>query len=382
MSTPLPVMTTTGDATEPPPEGSRLAQAHLILIYFLAAALLVWLLSGIYQVKTDQVAIVERLGEYLKTPAGQILQVDHGLHYHLPWPIDRVSVISTQQTFTLQVDEFNTSPSSYADFKRDVLRRGASPEMINAIFDPYLITGDKSVVHVEISILFRINDAAAWLTSVSHEYLQTYDPHAAEDMRNKLFQQIAQRVIISQVARMQLDKVVREARAELERGILNGLQNETRVPDPSDPTGTKRISLGVLVQSVAVSVAQVPDAVKPAYDNLITQQAAASTVMKVADADKATAITAAEGEKSTRIADANAYRISTREAAKGESQRFSQLLEQFKTAPEITRWNLFVDAARTVAAGAKRTYIVQPGQKMLIMVDPSQFDSGQGRQGQ
>ncbi|HEY4328335.1 MAG TPA: protease modulator HflK [Phycisphaerae bacterium] len=361
----------------PGTQGSRFAQAHHILLYFMGAALLVWIFSGFYSVGTDQVAIVERLGEFVKNSDGVAIQVEHGLHYHLPWPIDRVNIVSTQQNYTMKVDAFNASPAAYDNFKRDLLRDGGSPQVINALFDPYLITADKSVVHIEVNVQFRINDAAAWLTSVSHEYLQTYNPDQADDMRNQLFQQLAQRAMIRQVARMPLDMAVRDGRAALERNLKVGLQDATSINDPSDGTGKTKISLGVIINSVPIAESKVPDAVKPAYDNLITQAARAVTVKEKAKADAGGMVAMAEGEKSTLIADAHGYSFNTVQGAQGEADRFSQVLVQYNNAPDITRANVFTDALRTVTGNAKRIVFAQPGQRTLIVVDPPQYDASQ-----
>src|SRR6185503_6756983 len=88
--------TTTTDGT-PPPEGSRFGKAHHILLIFALAVFVIWLLTGFYQVKSDEVAIVERLGQYLQNPDGKAALVEQGLHYHMPWPIDTVHKVSVQQ---------------------------------------------------------------------------------------------------------------------------------------------------------------------------------------------------------------------------------------------------------------------------------------------
>src|ERR1035437_2345778 len=62
----------------PPPEGSRFAKAHHVLLIFLALVLLGWLLSGYYQVNNDQIAIVERLGTYLVNADGSVRQIPNG----------------------------------------------------------------------------------------------------------------------------------------------------------------------------------------------------------------------------------------------------------------------------------------------------------------
>ncbi len=319
------------NASEPPAQGSRFARAHHILLYFLAGTLAIWLVSGFFQVRSDQVAIVERLGQYLSPIDGR---TEPGLHYHLPWPIDRASLISIQQQYNLQVNAFNTSPAEYADFKLSLIRQQAArPEVLDALFDPYLVTGDKSVVHVDLNVQFTIKDPLAWLQSVSHEYSQDYDPASAKDMRNQLFQQIAQRAILAQVGHMTLGKLLQDGRADLQRGVLatfqEALDNPNSAPQPGDPP----MSLGVTIQSVTLSFADVPDRVKPAYTNLVNQLQRRQTVITNANTEKDATVIRAQGEQSTLIADAQAYSERTVQAAQGEANRFGEVLKQYEKAP-------------------------------------------------
>jgi len=164
---------TSPDGT-PAPEGSRFGKAHHILLSFVTAALVIWLLTGFYQVKSDEVAIIERLGQYLQTPNEKAALIEQGLHYHLPWPIDTVHKVSIQQTMTLRVNAFDTSPEAYAEFKQQLMQaRAGTLQQISAIFDPYLITADKSVVHMDISVVYRVNDPEAWLNTISHSGVTT-----------------------------------------------------------------------------------------------------------------------------------------------------------------------------------------------------------------
>jgi modulator of FtsH protease HflK len=360
-------------------QGSRFARAHHLLLYFLGAVVGIWLLSGFYQVGSNQEAIVERLGQYLTASNGQIERIGPGLNYHLPWPIDRVSLISTAQKFTLKVNAFHTSPAEYEGFKNYLLKnaRGADPAILNALFDPYVITADKSIANIDVTVNFTINDPAAWLQSVSHEYQPTYNADAAEDMRNALFQQIAQRAIISQVARMPLESVIQEGRALLQRSITRALQEGLAIPDPADSTGKSRISLGVAVQDATISYAYVPDRVKMAYEDLNTKKQNAQTEQRRAGADAAGYVAKAQGELSTMIAVAESYKQTVTQAATGEVNRFRPVLQQYEKAPDVTMWNVYVDAVQAITKSAKRIVLAQPGQKTVIVLDPPQFDANQ-----
>ena len=42
-------------------------------------------------------------------------------------------------------------------------------EVLDAIYDPYLITGDKNIVHMEIAVTYRRDDPDAWLNTVGYD---------------------------------------------------------------------------------------------------------------------------------------------------------------------------------------------------------------------
>ena len=100
-------------------EGSRWGKAHHVLLGFVILAVIVWIGSGFYQVTADEVAVVERLGQFVSAggPGGKATLVEQGLHYRIPWPIDRVFKIPVQQTRTLTVNTFYAPQDEYADFK-------------------------------------------------------------------------------------------------------------------------------------------------------------------------------------------------------------------------------------------------------------------------
>ena len=240
---------------------------------------------------------------------------------------------------------------------------------------PYVVTSEKAIANVAIDVQFRISDPAAWLRSVSHDSAAAYDPTLKDDMRNGIFQQIAQRIIVAQVAKNPLDHVIRVGRADLERAIQKAFQESLDHPDQHDPT--KR--MGVTITSVSLSAAEVPDRVKPFYTNLITQMNNAQTVRTNAQTEADSMVTAARGETSSLVSDAKAYAQKTIQGAQGEADRFKQVYAQYLINPQMSRTGVWIDAARTVYSNVKRIYIARPGQRTVLTIDAPQFDSTQIR---
>jgi membrane protease subunit HflK len=387
------------------PEGSRWGKAHHVLLVFLVVAVLVWIGSGFYQVNADEVAVVERLGQFVSAAGpgggggGNATRVEQGLHYRLPWPIDRVFKIPVQQTRTLTVNTFYAPQDAYADFKRDAMLEDKTgqmtPEILNALYDPYLITADKNVVHVSLMVTYRINDPEAWIMTVSHESEEKASSDTVvaatvgeADMREELFQQIVQHALVRQLAVLPIDRVLfsdSEPGGDRWRLVLNNaVQNAMLLPDPSDPSGKKRIDLGVEVQKADVVATHWPSyqRVDEAFQSVLNAKSGADVVKFQANAYAQSAITQANSQKETMVREAEAYAKQITDQATGEASRFTQVYTQFQNAPDVTRWNVYADAAHTVSAAATRIYFVEPGQKTIITLDPPQFDASQVQTGQ
>ncbi|MCL2648140.1 MAG: protease modulator HflK [Phycisphaerales bacterium] len=354
----------------PPPEGSRFAKAHHILLGFLGLVLLAWLFSGIYKINTDQIAIVERLGVFIpdegKTP---------GLHYAYPWPIDRVHKISIQQRRRLAVKAFNESPDAYADIKRDYIKYGYRQDFINSLFDPYLITGDKNVVHLELVIQYVVDDPEAWLSTVSHESDASDD---ALGQREDLFQEIVQHALTARLASMSVDDVLFTGQVQLTTALLDEINKDLALPDLQDAARTMGL-MGVHIHAVDLVAARPPDYVKEAFNNVGRARAEAEALRVQGETAANTAKTQATAQQTTLILEAQAYREQVVNAAKGEADRFKQVFEQYEHSPDVTKWNLYVDAVKAVAGSAARIFFAVPGQRTIVTIDPPQFDANQAR---
>jgi membrane protease subunit HflK len=359
-------------ATPPEGEGSKFARAHHILLYFVAAVLVVWLLTGFYQVKTGEIAIVERMGQYLASPTGKAIRYEQGLHYHLPWPIDIVHKVSVQQVAPLRVDEFNTTPARYAEFRQSMQQLGNRLDVISALFNPYLITADRNVVHMDVTVYYRVNDPEAWLNTISHA---TNDVGTPDDLRQQIFQQITQRAMIARVAQMTLEQVLFTGQEGLRASLQEAVQNALVIEDPHHPH--EKQSLGVEVVRLDLVTVRAPDRVKSAFDMVQQARTNKESTISTAEGMRNSMIQRATAERETLQTNASRDAIARVSDAAGEVARFTQVLQQYQNSPDTTRFDIFADTASTILKNARRTYTVLPGTKVTVTVDPPQYDANQ-----
>ena len=60
-----------------------------LFIAILGVVLALWLASGIYQVQPGEDGVIRTFGRYTATTGP-------GLHYHLPWPVQMVTIVDVE----------------------------------------------------------------------------------------------------------------------------------------------------------------------------------------------------------------------------------------------------------------------------------------------
>jgi membrane protease subunit HflK len=58
-------------------------------IGIVGVVLVLWLASGIYQVQPGEDGVIRTFGRYTATTSP-------GLHYHLPWPVQMVTIVNVE----------------------------------------------------------------------------------------------------------------------------------------------------------------------------------------------------------------------------------------------------------------------------------------------
>src|SRR5262245_48906643 len=116
------------EAPPPPPTWRQ----HVTKRNVWAGLLLLWLLSGLYLVATDQQAVITRFGKFqrIETP---------GIHYHWPYPIEQITKLKAEQ---LQAATLGGEPADSALGRTDPLRA-------------QFLTGDQNIINVRAVVQYN-----------------------------------------------------------------------------------------------------------------------------------------------------------------------------------------------------------------------------------
>ena len=118
----------------------------LVLMAVVAAIILMGGVTSFYTVQPTEEAVVVRLGKYLETTLP-------GLHFKIPFGIDRVTKVSTKLILQEEFGFRSRSQNRRANF--------SSPSTLNA--ESSMLTGDLNVADVEWIVQFKISEPRKFL---------------------------------------------------------------------------------------------------------------------------------------------------------------------------------------------------------------------------
>jgi membrane protease subunit HflK len=143
----------------------------------------------------------------------------------------------------------------------------------------------------------------------------------------------------STVGNMTIDDVITEERARV--------QDETRA-------FLKRLleeyGSGILVTDVRLQVADPPEEVRDAFQEVVRARADKERLINEAQAYANDVVPRARGEKQEQIENASAFKDQQELLATGDAERFLSVLREYRLAPEVTRERMHIEAMEAILA--------------------------------
>ena len=266
----------------------------------------VWAFMGVYIVDAAERGVVLRFGKVLDATVGP------GLHWNPPL-IDEVSLVN--------VSELNAKTYE----------------------NRAMLTTDENIIDIAVTVQYLIQDPVKYVIAVQ-------DPELSLD-------NASESAIRHVVGGNFMDQILTTGRDRIAADVQERLQNYMNV-----------YNTGILVSQVNVVDAQPPDAVRPAFDDVIRAREDEQRVQNQAQQYSNQIIPEARGEAQRRIESANAYKEQVVAQATGDASRFDQLLTEYVKSPEVTRQRLYIDSIEDVMTASSKIMVdVQGGNNMLFL---------------
>jgi len=287
-----------------------------------SGAALVWMLSGFTVVAPDEVGVLTRFGAVREAALAP------GLHYRLPWPVERIEKARPKRAERLEIG-FRSVERSAASVESQSWHSLHGGGLVKVKNEGLMLCGDESLVDVNLVVHYRARDAAALL-------FRAESP--AEMVRG-----LAEGIAREELATFPVDRVLSGDR----RDVLVRLEQRLREE-------CSRIGLGVEILAVLLQDAHPPLEVVPSFRDVFSAREDQLKLLELAESHRNQALPAARAESQTRLAEAAAYEAEKRLHAEGDAERFLLSSDAWRASPGVTRYRLFLETAEIGLAGKKK----------------------------
>lgn len=253
-----------------------------------------YLMTGVYVVNTDEHAVVRRFGAVAA-------RVGPGMHYRLPWPMDKVDVVKT--TSVMKIGVGFAVPNSDAETMTGI----------------ELLTGDTNILNIALVVQYVIGNPADFLFQVQRP--------------EELVGMLAQSVLTETVVGMPVDEVLTTGRLAIQRRV------QVRTQELLDGYRS-----GVQVTSASIMSITLDSAVAQAFQDVADAMSDREKAQNEARAYANDQIPRARGEAYRLVSDAESYKQQRVAEAVGDTTRFLALLHEYQKSPDVTRARLYIDA--------------------------------------
>jgi membrane protease subunit HflK len=266
---------------------------RLSIFALLAAA---YLASGLFIVRGNEQAVVRRFGRMIATPGGAPALRASGLNYDLPWPFSQVDRVNLNELRTLSIG----LPAANDE-------EGKFLDSADAASESQFLTGDKNILHLQITVQYRIGGDGVgrflFASESAEERLRLLAESTASDL----------------VAQSGVDYVHPLGLSEL-REILT---SRTR-------TAAEALGLGIEVEEVAVTAVSPPVQVKSYFLDVSNARADKEKFINAANAYAEQRLAAAGAEARKTLDQAAGDRQEAIAAARASAESFVKLVDQFR----------------------------------------------------
>jgi len=287
------------------------------LKWIIPAAIVLWLLSGVYIVGPDEQGVVRRFGRVART-------TQPGPHYRIPPPVEKVDKVKVKKVRRLEIGYrtiYAGPPAKYRFYPEESL----------------MLTGDEQIVDAQIIVQYQIKDAAKFLFNVRGlERPQGALMDAAE---------VALRQVVGQ---RPIDDVLIGEKLQIEIDIRELLQ---RIID--------RYQAGVKIVEVKLQTVQPPKEVAAAFSDVVSAKEDKDRFVKEAEGYREDIIPKARGKARSVVLAAEAYKTERIKRAQGDADKFLAVLKEYEKAKTVTRKRLYLETMEQILPGIRK-FIIDP----------------------
>lgn len=274
-----------------------------VMLYFkwiVGLAIVMILLSGIYQVDSKEIALVFRFGRLCGSNAETQIKRP-GLHFSFPYLIDEVIKIPVGKVQDYPVVAHYCISNTVTSGVRD---------------NGYVITGDSNIVHIKTVVKYRITDPVSLVLN-----------HPAV---TPLIEGIVASYTTDLVSRLGVDDILTTGKAVLARDLLKDAQKEL-----------DRINAGIKITSIEFTNILPPNETRADFEAVNAAKIEKETIVQRAKDLEARQILDAESKAEALIQDAHKTQSERIAQARDRMAEFEGMYQQYRKSPEVIKNSIF-----------------------------------------
>lgn len=298
--------------------GNASGNVSLPIVPILAIIALLWMAAGFYIVDQGSLGVVQRFGKFQE-------MTESGPRWHLPFPLERVTVVNMEQVRRLEVGYRSLG--------------GAEGTKSKVPKEALMLTEDENIIELQFAVQYNLKNAKEYL-------FNNRDTDAA-------VASVAETAIREVVGKNKLDDLLQKGLADTSDRMQVILDN---------------YKTGVNVISVSLQSALPPEQVQEAFEDVNRANQDNQRQVNEGQGYANDVIPKARGTASRLIAESAGYKLKIESEARGNTSRFDQILAQYNNSPEVTRQRLFLDAQESILSSVSKIVVDQKaGNSMLYL---------------
>ena len=305
---------------------------------YAAVALLV--LNGFYLLGPDEAGVIERFGKKV------LPYSEPGIHYKLPWPIERLTRIQARRVRVVEIGFRSASASpdtEPAAYEWNVQHRSGrfqrKPE------EALMLTGDSNMIELNATVHYSLAHPDDFL------FRQLDGEATIREAAESVMQAISTSTTLNDMLTVGRRAIENKAKTELQARL--------------DKYGTGIQVLQIKLQDVHPSL-EVVDAfreVSGAYEEK-------NRMVNEAEGYRNEQVALARGNAKASLQAAAAYNLGRINRADGDATRFISREQAFRAAPGPSETRLYLEAMEQVLPGKKKVILDQgKGRRHLFMLE-------------
>ena len=296
-----------------------------IISVFSMLIITIFLLSGIYTIKTGEEAVILRFGKHVASNSSA------GLKWHIPI-IDKVYKANMNEVHRL---EFGFRTLSEGSTKN-------TPKYTSNTKESLMITGDENLVNAETIVQYKIKD-------VKDYFFEVDDPIGTLKI-------ISESIIRRSVASHTLDDVLTDNKLVIQQEIKNDLQ---KLVD--------KYNLGIAITAIQLQDVNPPKEVDAAFKDVASAREDKNSYINEANSYKNEVIPKARGNAAEMINQAQGYKTQRIEEAKGDVANFVQILEKYREGKKVTKTRMYLEVLEEILPNMDKYILSEDGNTLNIL---------------